>query len=76
MKFEIKTEPVCVVLIAVPAYMAIVVVTLGTGMQAQDLWLPITIIVAILATGITYISPKYLIHEGRCQRRAEPRKTP
>ena len=58
MKFEIKTEPVCAVLIAVPAYMAIVVITLGTGMQAQDGWLPITIIVAILAIRITYISPK------------------
>ncbi len=58
MKFEIKTEPVCAVLIAVPAYMAIVVITPGTGVQAQDAWLPITIIVAILAIGITYISPK------------------
>ena len=58
MKFEIKTEPVCAVLIAVPAYMAIVVITLGTGMQAQDGWLPITIIVVILAIRITYIFPK------------------
>ena len=58
MKFEIKTEPVCAVLITVPAYTAIVVITLGTGMQAQDAWLPITIIVAIRAIGITYISPK------------------
>jgi hypothetical protein len=58
MKFEIKTEPVCAVLIAVPAYMAIVVITLGMGMQAQDAWLPITIIVVILAIGITYMSPK------------------
>ena len=58
MKFEIKTEPVCAVLIAVPAYTAIIVITLGTGMQAQDAMLPITIIVAILAIRITYISPK------------------
>ena len=58
MKFEIKTEPVCAVLIAVPAYTAIVVITLGTGMQAQDAMLPITIIVAVLAIEITYISPK------------------
>jgi hypothetical protein len=57
-KFEIKTEPVCAVLIAVPAYTAIIVITLGTGMQAQDAMLPITIIVAILAIRITYISPK------------------
>ena len=58
MKYEIKTEPVCAVLIAVPAYTAIVVITLGTAMQAQDAWLSITIIVVILAIGITYISPK------------------
>jgi hypothetical protein len=58
MEFEIKTELVCAVLIAVPAYTAIVVITLGTGKQAQDAWSPITIIVAILAIGITYISPK------------------
>ncbi len=58
MKFEIKTEPVCAVLIAVPAYTAIVVITLGMGMQVQDTMLPITIIVAILAIGITFISPK------------------
>ena len=30
MKFEIKTEPVCAVLIAVPAYAAIVVVVIAT----------------------------------------------
>ena len=58
MKLEIKTEPVGAALIAVPAYTAIVVITLGTGMQTQDVWLPITIIVVILAIGITYISPK------------------
>jgi hypothetical protein len=46
------------VLIAVPAYTAIIVIMLGTGMQAQDAWLPITIIVAIIAIRITYISPK------------------
>ena len=58
MKFKIETEPVCAVLITVPAYMVIVIITLGTGVQAQDAWLPITIIVAILSIGITYVSPK------------------
>ena len=46
------------VLIAVPAYWAIVVITLRTRAQAQDVWLPITIIVVILAVGITYIASK------------------
>ena len=45
MKFEIKTEPVCVVFIAVPAYFAIVVITLGTGVQAH----PLTVVVTILS---------------------------
>jgi hypothetical protein len=44
MKFEVKTEPVCAVLVTVPAYFAIVVVTLRTGVQAQDSWFPITVI--------------------------------
>ena len=48
MKFEIKTEPVCAVLVAVPAHFTIVVITLGTGVQAQDSWFPITVIVTIL----------------------------
>jgi hypothetical protein len=55
MKFEIKTEPVCAVLIAVSAYFAIVVITLGTGEQVQDLWFPITVVVTILAIGISFV---------------------
>jgi len=58
MKFEVKPEPVCAVLVAVPAYFAIVVVTLGTGVQAQDSWFPITIIVTILAIAISFIYSK------------------
>jgi len=58
MKFEIKTEPVCAVLVAVPAYFAIIVVTLGTGVQAQDSWFPITVIVTILALAISFIYSK------------------
>ncbi len=58
MKFEIKTEPVCAVLIAVPAYFAIVVITLGTGVQAQDLWFRITVVVTILAIGISFVYSK------------------
>jgi len=58
MKFEVKTEPVCAVLVAVPANLAIVVVTLGTGVQAQDSWFPITVIVTILAIAISFIYAK------------------
>ena len=58
MKFEVKTEPVCAVLVAVPAYFTIVVVTLGTGVQAQDSWFPITTIVTILALAISFIYSK------------------
>ncbi len=58
MKFEIKTEPVCAVLVVVPAYFAIVVITLGTGVQAQDSWFPITVIVTILAIAISFIYTK------------------
>ena len=58
MKIEVKTEPVCAVLVAVPAYFTIVVVTLGTGVQAQDSWFPITIILTILALAISFIYSK------------------
>ena len=58
MKIEIKTEPVCAVLIAIPAYFAIVVITLGTGVQAQDSWFPITVDVTILAIGISFLYSK------------------
>ena len=58
MKFKVKTEPVCAVLVVVPAYFAIVVVMLGTGVQAQDSWFPITVIVTILAIAISFIYAK------------------
>jgi hypothetical protein len=58
MKFEIKTEPVCVVLVTVPAYFAIVVITIATGIQAHDAWFPQTVIVTILAVAITVICSK------------------
>ena len=57
MKFEIKTEPVCAVLIAVPAYAAISVVVVATGVSAQDEWFPLGVIVVVLAIGMSYISP-------------------
>ena len=58
MKFEVKMEPVCAVLVFVPAYFAIVVLTLGTGVQAQDSWFPITVIVTILAIAISFVYSK------------------
>ncbi len=58
MKFEIKTEPVCAVLIAVPAYTAIVAITIVTEVQAQDVWFPLIIIIAIMRIAIGRIAPK------------------
>jgi hypothetical protein len=58
MKFEVKMEPVCAVLVVVPAYFAIVVITLGTGVQAQDSWFPITVLVTILAITISFVYSK------------------
>ena len=58
MTFELKTEPVCAVLVVVPAYFAIVVITLGTVVQAQDSWFPITVVVTILAIAISFIYSK------------------
>ena len=58
MKFKIKTEPVCAVLVVMSAYFAIVVITLGTGVQAQDSWFPITVIVTILTIAISFIYTK------------------
>ena len=58
MKFEIKMEPVCAVLVVVPAYFAIVVITLGTRVQPQDSWFPIKVIVTILAIAISFVYTK------------------
>jgi hypothetical protein len=55
MKFEVKTEPVCAVLVAVPAYSAIVIITLGTGVNPQDAWFPLSVTVAILVIAISFI---------------------
>jgi hypothetical protein len=55
MKFEVKTEPVCVVLVAVTAYFAIVVITLGTGVPAHDAWFSQTVIVTIFALTIAVV---------------------
>jgi len=58
MKFEVKMEPVCAVLVANPAYFDIVVVTLGTVVQVQDSWFPITVIVTILTIAISFVYSK------------------
>jgi hypothetical protein len=58
MKFEIKTEPVCAVLVVVIASFTIIIITLGTGVQAQDSWFPITVIVTILAIAISFVYTK------------------
>jgi ABC-type uncharacterized transport system permease subunit len=58
MKFEIKTEPVCAVLIAVPAYAAIAIIVIATGLQPQDAWFPLAIVVVVMCIGINYVHPK------------------
>ena len=58
MKFKVQTEPVCVVLVAVPAYFSIVAITIVTGIQAHDAWFPLTVIVTILSIGITFVYAK------------------
>jgi hypothetical protein len=58
MKFEIKTEPVCAVLVSVPAYIAIVIITLYTGMKAEDAWLPLTVTLVIMYIALFYVAPK------------------
>jgi hypothetical protein len=58
MKFEIKTEPVCAVLFTVPAYTAIIAITIFTQVQAQDTWFPLTIIITIMLIAIGRIAPK------------------
>ncbi len=46
-------------LVAVPAYAAIVIITLSTGVRVQDAWFPLSIIVAILLIAISFISPSH-----------------
>ena len=58
MRFKVKTEPVCVMPVAVSAYFAIVVITLGTGVQAHKTWFLQTVIVTILAIAITVMYSK------------------
>jgi hypothetical protein len=51
MKFEIKTEPVCAVLIAVPALRGH-----RRRRYRNDAWFPLAVIVVVLAIGMNYIS--------------------
>ena len=46
-------------LVAVPAYAAIVIITLITGVWAQDAWFPLSVIVAILLIVISFISSSH-----------------
>ncbi len=58
MKFEIKTEPLCAVLVAVPAYATIIAITIVTQVQVQDALFPLTIAIAIMLIAIGQIAPK------------------
>ncbi len=55
MKFEIKPEPVCVVLLAVPAYAAITIITISMGVEAKYFWYPVSLVAIILLVSIGYI---------------------
>jgi len=55
-EFKIKTEPVCIVLVAVPAYTAIAIVTIRAGLDAKDVWYPVSLIAVILFISIRYIA--------------------
>jgi hypothetical protein len=56
MEFKIKTEPVCIVLVAVPAYAAIAIVTIRAGLDAKDVCYPVSLIAVILFISILYIA--------------------
>jgi hypothetical protein len=56
MEFKIKTEPVCIVLVAVPAYAAIATITIRAGLDARDVWYPVSLIAVILYISIRYIA--------------------
>ncbi len=56
MEFKIKTEPVCIVLVAVPAYAAIATVVIRAGLDARDVWYPVSLIAVILYISIRYIA--------------------
>ena len=58
MKFEIKTEPVCAVLVAIPAYAAIIAIAILTQVQTQDAWFPLTIVITKTLIAIGWIAPK------------------
>ena len=56
MKFEIKTEPVCVVVVAVLCYILIVVTVIFDKQEPYENWYPITLLTFILFLLITYIT--------------------
>jgi hypothetical protein len=52
MEFKIKTEPICIILVAVSAYAAIAIVMIKTGLDATDVWYPVSLIAVILFISI------------------------
>ena len=42
----------------VPSYFAIVIITLGTGVQAHDAWFPLTVIFTIQSIAMNFIYSK------------------
>ena len=56
MKFEIKMEPVCVVVVVVSCYILIVVIAIFDKEEPYENWYPITLLTYILFLLITYIT--------------------
>ena len=56
MKFEIKTEPVCIVVDAVSCYISFVAIAIYDKEEPFENWYPITLLTFILFLLITYIT--------------------
>ena len=56
MKFEIKTEPVCIVVVAVSCYISIVVITIYNKEKPYKNWYPVKLLTFILFLSISYIT--------------------
>ncbi len=50
------TEAVCAILISVPAYAAVVIIVIATGLPAQDAWFPLSVVTTILMISLNYVS--------------------
>jgi hypothetical protein len=56
MEFKIKTEPVCIVCVAIPVYVAVTIVSINVGVDAREVWYPLALIALILFVSLKYIA--------------------